>query len=476
MPLSDLKSMYTKKDLKFISRSDQKYFYSKAKKQNLMKTYYLTKRHDPHESYFYGFLCLIYDGVNTINEIKKKMRVFFISVTHQLIIEDQDVEEYFQYARKKNLINVETDGKINLTQEGKLLVESSYEATLHASYWMRILFSEKTILLFTAIVLVILSSLKIFIGIHLTSQGMTNEGFENLTDLIKVGIIYIIGFKLNKDKSASIIIIFIMIFTGITLLWSGIYALLNPSPIIPTIQSYIICFISIALNLGSMFLKSLVGRTSGNLTFLSDSKDSGLNAKISLGVAIGLTFAIFKLYFVDAIIAIIIGLLVFKEGIEILKELTKKEENFDVTSIKVAADHIYNARLTSYILGSIRRERITKEKLLSNFQEGLTLGREYYIGFADFFYNDLGPKNAEKHLKKLIEDKNIETLGDELTLTAKGLKIYYKAKAREYESRAQQIYLGRTIRKGVIYFLIFCFLLVLIIVYSNEINSWLVSF
>lgn len=104
-----------------------------------------------------------------------------------------------------------------------------------------------------------------------------------------------------------------------------------------------------------MFLKGMVGRTSGNLPFLSDSKDSALNVKLSAGVLIGLTFAIFRYYFVDALVGIIISILVFKEGLEILYELTKKEEDFDITSIKVYADNVYDNRLTGYILGSIRR-------------------------------------------------------------------------------------------------------------------------
>ena len=86
-----------------------------------------------------------------------------------------------------------------------------------------------------------------------------------------------------------------------------------------------------AMNSGLMYLKGMVGRTSGNLSILSDSKDSELNLKLSIGVLIGLTFAIFNIYFVDALVGIIIAVLVFKEGIVIIWELIKKEEDFDIT-------------------------------------------------------------------------------------------------------------------------------------------------
>ncbi|TFG08493.1 MAG: hypothetical protein EU539_02075 [Promethearchaeota archaeon] len=467
MPLSDLKSKYSRKDLRFGSKSERR---------DLNKKYYPSKRHDPHDGFFYGFLCLIYDGMNTVDKLKEQMRLFFISATKQLVVEEEDFEEYLQYAMKKNLIFFESENTISLTPEGKALVEWSYFSTLHASYWMKLLFSEKTIMILTAIFLIILALLKIMIGHQLASQGMISEGYENLTDLIKIGIIGIVGFKLNKDRLASVIIILMMMFTGITLVISGVSNLINPTQITPTVQAYLICFLSMALNAALMFLKSLVGRISGNISLMSDSKDSELNIKLSAGVAIGLTFAIFRIYFVDAIIGIIIAVLVFKEGIEILLELFGKEEDFDITEFKVLADNIYDDRLTGYILGSIRRERITKEELIGNFKKGLNLGRKYYGGFADFFYTNLGPEIAQKHVNKLIESNVIEPLKKHLTLTAKGMQLYYKAKAREFKDRAQKVYTGRFIHRGYIYFILIISSLILIIIFANEINRWLLSF
>jgi len=466
MPLSDLDSKYSMKDLRR----------GPARTGKSVLDQYFGRSHEPHVDYFYGFLGLIYDGFNNIDALKKKMRVFFISSTRHLVVEETDVEEYLQFAKRNELINVEENGSITLTGKGKMLTESCYHTNSHTSYWMRIFFSEKTVMLGTALFLVILSSLKIILGIQLASQGMITEGFENFTDIIKIGIIGILSFKLKKDKLASIIIILLMMFTGGTMIWSGIDALFNPTPITPTIQSFLVGFFSMAINAGLMFLKGIVGRNSGNLSLLSDSKDSELNIKISFGVIIGLTFAIFRYYFVDAIVAIIIAIIIFKEGIEILVKLIVKKEDFDITEFRVVGDNIYYNHLTTYIFASIRRERLTRKKLFENFEEGLALGRNYYQGFADFFYNDLGKRIAENHLKKLIKDKYIEELDGELTLTHKGLKYLYKAKAKEFKSRANKIYEGVNIRSGQVYCIIFLITLVLLIVFANPINTWLNSF
>jgi hypothetical protein len=72
------------------------------------------------------------------------------------------------------------------------------------------------------------------------------------------------------------------------------------------------------------------------------------------------------------------------------------------------------------LLGIIRRVSHSEEKLIQNFKEGFELGRLYYEGFADFFYEESGAETMKKHLKKLLEDDYIKKLDDKLILTRKG--------------------------------------------------------
>jgi Co/Zn/Cd efflux system component len=466
MSFRELKANYSRKKHGISHRSEE---------YKLMAKYY-PGRHEPHDNFLYAFLCLVYEGEDKIDRIKKRMRPLFIAATNQVLVTDEDVEEYFLIAKKEQLIRVISDDSIELTEEGKRLVKVSYYHNLYTSHYMRIFFSEKTAMGATALFLIILSILKILTGLQLGSQAMLTEGFENLTDLIKIGIIVILSFKFKKDKFASIIIIGMMMFTGFSLIWSGIESLLDPSPITPTIQAYIIGIVSIVLNFGLLFLKSMVGRISGNLSLLSDSKDASFNIRISIGVLIGLTFAIFNIYFVDALIGIIIAILVFIDGITIIRELVVKEEDFDITSIKVYADNLYNTRLSAYIIGSIRREDLTLEELLSNFGKGLSAGRLYYEGFADFFYANLDINVAKTHLEQLIKGKYIEEREETLYLTQKGLKAFYKAKEKEFRQRAQNIAQGPSITLKFVSCIVFIICFILLIVFAPQINLWLSSF
>lgn len=462
MTIAELKANYIRKK-HGISHRDDNY--------KMMVKYY-PANYEPHNNFLYAFLCFLYDGAQNIEEIKNEMCNLFISSTSQVIVGEEDIKEYYLIALRKDLIE-DNSGVIKLTKEGRKLVEVSYHHNLYTSYYMRIFLSEKTVMLGTALFLIIISLLKIFVGMQLGSQAMLTEGFENFTDLFKIGIVGLIGIYLKKDKLASVIIICLMMFTGVTLVWSGIEALLDLSPIVPTVEAYIIGFVSIALNAGLAFLKSMVGRASGNLSLLSDSKDSLLNVRISIGVLIGFTFALFNIYFVDSLIGIIIAIFVFKEGIEVLREILAKDKEFDITSIKVVADTIYDNRLTAYILGSIRRENLTIKDLVVNFEAGLALGRHYYAGFADFFYTGLGAKTASKYITELINGEYIELIDHKLFLTKKGLKAFYRAKAKEFRGRSQSIRIRSKFKLSDIYCIIVIILFLMLILFGPQINLWL---
>jgi hypothetical protein len=464
MTIAELKANYSRKK-HGISHRDDNY--------KLMAKYYpANDQPHPHNNFLYAFLCFLYDGIQTIEEIKKKMCNLFISSTSQVVISEEDIKEYYLIALRRGLI-IDDSGNVKLTKEGKKLVEISYYHNLYTSHYLRIFLSAKTVMIATAVFLIIISLLKILVGMQSGSQGMLTEGFENLTDLVKIGIVGLIGIYFKKDKFASVIIICLMMFTGVTLIWSGIEALIYLSPVVPTVEAYIIVIVSIALNAGLAFLKSIVGRSSGNLSLLSDSKDSLLNVRISIGVLIGLTFAIFQIYFVDSLIGIIIAIFVFKEGIEILREILVKDKEFDITSIKVFADSIYDNRLTAYILGSIRRENLTIQQLVDRFEEGLAFGRQYYEGFADYFYTDLGAKTAVKYITKLIKGEYIEVLNEELFLTKKGLKAFYSSKAKEFRGRSQSISVRSKFKLRDVYCIIVIIILLLLVIFGPQINLWI---
>ncbi|MFX1316224.1 MAG: hypothetical protein ACFE9T_10195 [Promethearchaeota archaeon] len=137
------------------------------------------------------------------------------------------------------------------------------------------------------------------------------------------------------------------------------------------------------------------------------------------------------------------------------------------------ADSLYENRLTGYILGNIRRENLTRREIIENFSKGLYLGRMYYEGFADFFYKELGPETAEKHLDKLIEGGYVDVLDEQLVITKKGLHAFYRAKVKEFRQRSNNIDIGGHKIFKSLSCIIFIAFLVLLIIFAPQINSWL---
>ncbi|TXT60517.1 MAG: hypothetical protein BAJALOKI2v1_100063 [Promethearchaeota archaeon] len=103
--LLDLKKRYSQKE-KIIKYGMT---YRDHKK---MKHHYPNAAGEPHQNFLYALLCLIYDGYQNINKLKSKMRILFISSTRQLVIEDQDMEEYIQIANEKELVCQKTKDNI----------------------------------------------------------------------------------------------------------------------------------------------------------------------------------------------------------------------------------------------------------------------------------------------------------------------------------------------------------------------------
>ncbi len=317
-------------------------------------------------------------------------------------------------------------------------MEGYYYSMAHGTFWGKQVLKEKSVMIFTAISLVFLSLFKIIIATNYGSNGLLSEGLENLTDLIKIFIIYL-GMKYNKDRMASLVIIAMMIFTGLGLLWNGISSLIIVVPIESSGHMIIIAIISIILNSILLFYKGFVGRMSGNLSLLSDSKDSALNVKISAGVLIGIIFARFGIYWIDPIFGILIALLCLHEGIEIFYEIWKEGEDFDITTFKVAADDIISSRLTTFLLHKIKHNKYTKTQLKEDFIKALERGRKYFGGFADYFNDNMATLALNQYLKQIIKSEMVsETSDEKLKLTDQGEKFLEKKLSWEKKHRKRK--------------------------------------
>ncbi len=288
--------------------------------------------------------------------------------------------------------------------------------------------------------------MKILIGLNNGSDALFNEGIENFTDIIKV-IIISLSIKFAKDKIGSIVIIILMLFTGISLAISSIFSLIMNETIKLDFYAFILMLISIILNYLLMFYKSIVGKLAGNFSLLSDAKDNLNNIRISLGVIIGLTFAIFHIYIMDALIGLFISFLIIYDGAITLKELIVSGDEIEIDIFKLKIDEIFENRISYWILITIHEEGLSKEEINNRFIEAVEKGYEIYDIFAIFGFYNIQKNGIIKILNMMEKDELFIQKNKKTHLTNKGISRYYKARAFEFKEISKEYEAYRKERK-----------------------------
>ena len=158
-----------------------------------------------------------------------------------------------------------------------------------------------------------------------------------MLDCIAV-VLIVIGIRFRKEKLVNLIIISLMIFTGGSILVNSIQSLFyGPEPISNLIFIVIIALLSIFLNTYLRILKNFVGKKNRNSSLIASAIDSKVNIILSISIIIGAllsnlgtSLGIPFFHYFDPIIAIFVCILIFKEVIEIIRDLiTSKEEEIE---------------------------------------------------------------------------------------------------------------------------------------------------
>jgi divalent metal cation (Fe/Co/Zn/Cd) transporter len=296
--------------------------------------------------------------------------------------------------------------------------------------------NRKSILIRSFAGLFILSIIKIIIGFF-NSESLFAEGFENFLDCTAV-ILIAIGIKFQKEKISNIIIISLMIFTGVSIVVNSIQSLFfGPEPISNVIYIVIIAIVSVFLNTYLRTLKNFVGKKNRNSSLIASAIDSKVNIILSISIivgallsSLGTVLGLPLFHYFDPIIAIFVCFLIFKEVVEITRELiTSKEEEIEFEKFQMKYEKNFSEYITKWIL-SVYHDKssleVTPEQLSEYFQQSLNKGEEVYTDFAHFGLYIFKEKGVILVINDLLNQEYL-TLSKEgiLYLTEKG-KFFYE--------------------------------------------------
>lgn len=368
-------------------------------------------------------------GENTQKRIYNYFKYFYVNEFAYIRLKQTELDDFLLKGIHKDLIPKENN-TYSLTEKGNEVLVKSKKVNLVTNKAIAFFFSEKVVLIFSLVCLIFMSSLKIIVGLNSGSDALFNEGIENFTDIIKIFIITL-SIKLGKDRLGAIAIIILMLITGLNLIISSVFSIIQPNIISPSYFSFILMFISILLNLMLLVLKNYVGKLQANFALLSDAKDNVNNIRLSLGVIVGLIFALFGIYWIDSILGIVIAGLIIFDGIETLLALIKSGDDIDIDSFKLSIDKAFEFKIAHWILLVIQEENLSEQQLNETFMKAIEKGYEIFGVWAIFGLYNIEKFNIQKILNLMKKKGMFIVQDDKVYLTDNGKDQYYNALSQE---------------------------------------------
>lgn len=225
---------------------------------------------------------------------------------------------------KKGWINLNKEDKYELTSEG-LSKAKIYETEMkkEASMVDKEL-TPSTTAMNTTFLDAFLAVLKLGGGLISGSMGLIADGSDATMDTIEAILVWL-GIKYHREKLSTLLVVSGLFLAAITVLFESITHLLaalggHAEPI--TLPYLVIAVEGVAI-LAAVFLfyyQRFVGKVTNSLTLISQSVDSKNHIFIGSSVIVGAIFAIYGIFFVDALIGLFVGAGIFRDAVSLLRE------------------------------------------------------------------------------------------------------------------------------------------------------------
>ena len=179
----------------------------------------------------------------------------------------------------KNLLQLNKEGKYELTEKGKVKAEITAEAMERGAVIIEKQFLSPTATARnTTASYVFMSVLKVLAGLLSGSVGLVADGADTTVDTVASGVVWF-GIKFRKEVLGTITIVGLMFLTAIILCYNAVTSVFEniEGVFAPMSMPYVVIFIEL-LAIVLMFVVSLyhrfVGKRSQSLALISQSIDS----------------------------------------------------------------------------------------------------------------------------------------------------------------------------------------------------------
>jgi len=267
----------------------------------------------------------------------------------------------------------ERDGRYHLTPGGREIAEHMQRLIPAFMKWV---LSPETASFLSIWVHVALSILKLGIGFLSRSAGLTADGIDNTVDTLSSLLVWM-GIKHDKEKLVSIFILISMFGSVGGVAWATFDKIVHPGPVTEGLIAFTVSGICGIVMLGLSSYQYLVGKRRSNFAILCQAVDSRNHLWTSLLVCGGILLSFFAegwrapwLYYADAAVSTIIGMLILRGALELVQELLKESEggNAEVSHfMKRTEERMREKILFKWLTGQLQSTSLTRGELVERF-------------------------------------------------------------------------------------------------------------
>lgn len=229
--------------------------------------------------------------------------------------------EKLQYDK---LIELNSENKYELTVEGKNKAKKYADELLKEAKSVDKELKPSSTAKNTTFLDAFLAVLKLGSGLVSGSVGLIADGTDATMDTVEAVLVWL-GIKYHQENLSTYLVIIGLFVASITVGYDSVTHILsslagNAEPIgLP----YLVIVVELIAILAAVFLfyyQRFVGKISNSLTLISQSVDSKNHIFIGLSVIAGAIFSIYGIYFVDAVIGLIIAVGIFIDSVGLMRE------------------------------------------------------------------------------------------------------------------------------------------------------------
>ena len=347
--------------------------------------------------------------------------------------EKLDVEMGCKRLIEDGLIREGEDGKYELTESGKVEAEKVAEdMAKRVTLFEKHVLSPIAAVRNTVIINACLAMIKLLTGLFSGSAGLIADGADATVDAVSASIVWV-GEKIKREALGTLVIISMMFITSITIGYESITRIVNIMTIsVSQISApHLVIFVEGAALLiaCSLYLyQRYVGVRNGSLVLLAQSIDSKNHIYIAIAVIVGAALSIYNINFVDALVGAYISIRIFRDGIELSREVATfiRGGTVDLSRYEIPFEkHWRLSKLETFriwILYSVEDALNTKETLIHSLE--MAFKRRYFPTLSESRYS-LGEEfNFEDEfndlIRPLLEDELITEEDGKFILTERG--------------------------------------------------------